>query len=89
MSFILKRDSLGFGDVKFFIMAGLWLGLSYLPYFLMLSGVFGVLFGFAWQYIKKEKLFPFGPALILSFVFILCIKNSPELNDLISHLLIL
>ncbi|MCB9991584.1 MAG: prepilin peptidase [Rhodospirillales bacterium] len=30
---ILKKNALGFGDVKFFAVAGLWLGWAYLPYF--------------------------------------------------------
>lgn len=67
MSRLLKKEALGFGDVKFFAVAGLWLGLSKFSLFLILSGVSGVLFALCWRFFKKETLFPFGPALILSF----------------------
>lgn len=71
----LKKEALGFGDVKFFCVAGLWLGIEVLPYFLMGSGVLGVVFALIWKKIKKTALFPFGPALIASF-YILLLYNG-------------
>ena len=76
MSIILKKDALGFGDVKFFAVAGLWLGLTALPTFMVISGIAGVAFGIAWQTIKKDPVFPFGPALIISFFITLMIDAS-------------
>ena len=73
---ILKKDSLGFGDVKFFAVAGLWLGLSSMGVFLILSGFLGVVFSVVWQKIKKEPVFPFGPALIASFYVVLLLQGS-------------
>jgi len=67
MKVILKKDALGFGDVKFFAVAGLWLGLAALPLFLMMGGVLGVVWGILWRFTVKDPVFPFGPALILSF----------------------
>lgn len=72
----LQKEALGFGDVKFFMVAGLWLGLDLLPYFLMFSGVFGILFGIIWQKITQSKLFPFGPSLIVSFYILLLYQGS-------------
>lgn len=63
---ILKKEALGMGDVKFFAMAGLWLGLSYLPFFLVCSGFFGVVLGIGYKIFLRKQVFPFGPALILS-----------------------
>ena len=58
------RAMLGFGDVKFFAVAGLWLNLTAIPVFLLLAGIFGVVFGTIWQKVLgKGKVFPFGPAL--------------------------
>lgn len=71
MEKILRKEALGFGDVKFFMIAGLWLGLGALPYFLMGSGILGVLLALVWQQIKKTSLFPFGPALIATFYILL------------------
>ncbi len=66
MHFFLKKEALGFGDVKFFALAGLWLGLSWLPAFLIGAGVLGLFWGVGWRIIFKKQEFPFGPALILS-----------------------
>lgn len=76
MEKILKKEALGFGDVKFFCVAGLWLGIEALPYFLMSAGVLGVIVALVWQKIKKTALFPFGPALIASFYILLLYQGS-------------
>lgn len=76
MTKVLKRDALGFGDVKFFAVAGLWLGISYLPAFYILSGVLGILFSIIWRSVKKEDVFPFGPALITSLYVLLLFEGS-------------
>ena len=68
MSKILRKDALGLGDVKFFEAAGIWLGVAFLPIFLILSGVFGVILGLAWKVFLHKDRFPFGPALIASFI---------------------
>ncbi|MDH5722146.1 MAG: prepilin peptidase [Alphaproteobacteria bacterium] len=70
-SAVLKKKALGLGDVKFAASAGIWLGITNLAYFLVLSGLMGVIIGLIWKYFVKEVHFPFGPALILSFCFIL------------------
>ena len=71
MSYALKRKTLGLGDVKFFAVAGLWLGLSLLPYFMIISGLFGIVLGLLWRFYHKDPIFPFGPALVLSFSCVL------------------
>ena len=68
---VVNKDSLGLGDVKFFFVAGFWLGLELLPYFLVFSGLLGILFGAAYKYISKKDAFPFGPALISTFFLLL------------------
>ena len=76
MTLVLKKEALGFGDVKFFAAAGLWLGLSNLAWFCMAAGVFGVAFGLAWQILRKDKIFPFGPSLIASLYVLLLLDGS-------------
>jgi len=76
MSKILKKDSLGFGDVKFFAVTGLWHGLTVLPIFAMMSGVLGIVFAVIWQWKTKKQLFPFGPALIASFYLLFLFDGS-------------
>ena len=59
------RDALGLGDVKFFAMAGLWLGPFGLPALMVASGVGGMVFAVAWRRLGGGRAFPFGPALAL------------------------
>lgn len=66
MEIMLKKEALGMGDVKFFAMAGLWLGVLYLPFFLIFAGLCGLLIGVFYRFYLKKQLFPFGPALILA-----------------------
>ena len=70
---LLGKDSLGFGDVKFFAVAGMGLGLEALLLFMIFSGGFGVLLALVWQLVTKSRIFPFGPALILAFFTLLLI----------------
>ncbi len=72
---ILKRNSLGFGDVKFFMVAGLWLGINTLPYFMILSGTLAIAFALGWRVVFKQDVFPFGPALIVSFYSLLLLQG--------------
>lgn len=71
VSSLLKKEAIGFGDVKLFGVAGLALGFEVLPSFLILSGALGVAFGTVWLTIRKENVFPFGPALIAAFYLLL------------------
>ncbi len=68
---------LGFGDVKFLFVAGVWLAsLNQLSVFIFYSGVLGVMTGILWKFISRDPRFPFGPALAIS-LFILVV--SPKL----------
>jgi prepilin signal peptidase PulO-like enzyme (type II secretory pathway) len=76
MEKLLKKEALGFGDVKFFAVAGLWLGVFQFSTFLLLSGVMGIVFALIWRKIMKTEVFPFGPALITSFFTHLLMSGS-------------
>jgi len=76
MEKILKKEALGFGDVKFFAAVGIWLGIPVLGYFCMIAGGIGVALGLVWKKITAEEVFPFGPALILSFYAVLLLQGS-------------
>ncbi len=69
----LKKEPLGWGDVKFFGAAGFWLGLNpdSLAYFMFVSGVSGILLALFWAKVKKEREFPFGPSIIIAFIVML------------------
>jgi len=72
---VLGKEALGFGDVKFFVVAGLWLGLFYLPFFLICAGIAGVAWGLFYRFVYKKPLFPFGPALIVSLYISIILKG--------------
>lgn len=71
-----KIPALGDGDIKLMSALSLGLELDQLPFWLAFSGGFGILTGIAWQKLKKEKAFPFGPALIIGFMMIYFKKFS-------------
>ena len=65
-----KKDAIGGGDIKLITICGLLLGIDVLPLFFLFSGLFGLIFGLIWQKVKKNEYFPFGPALITAFLFL-------------------
>ncbi len=79
---LTKKHGLGFGDVKFLPVAGLWVGINAIPPYLVLSGVLGVVTGLIWRSVTGSREFPFGPALAIS-MFIFAV--FPALGSLISY----
>ncbi len=75
----LKKDPLGWGDIKFAAAAGVWLGPDLMVYawFLLAAGLLGIVIALLWKAIKKEAEFPFGPALLAAFVLMLLLKPPP------------
>lgn len=65
------REGLGLGDVKFFGVAGLWLGPTGLPAFMVLGGGLGLFVGLVWRRLVSTREFPFGPALAAALFAIL------------------
>ncbi|MBI1272590.1 MAG: hypothetical protein GC131_00690 [Alphaproteobacteria bacterium] len=61
------KDMLGFGDVKFFGAAGLWLQPELLPWFLIIAGALGAVGGLLWQRAGGGEQSPFAPAMVIAF----------------------
>lgn len=81
-------EGLGFGDVKFFAVAGLWLGWKDLIPFFVLSGLLGTVLALFWRAIGRGKYFPFGPALGISLFLFVAYPEIPahfwvELQELL------
>lgn len=70
--FLRKKDGLGWGDVKFLFVAGVWMAsvVDWAP-FLFYAGMFGILTGLIWRAMGKGERFPFGPALAASLMLTL------------------
>lgn len=65
MDKLLKKESLGGGDIKLFFVMGLYLGLINGLLAMILSCIFGLIFVFAFKKKRKEP-FPFGPSISLA-----------------------
>jgi len=76
MEKLLKKEALGFGDVKFFAAVGVWVGIPAIGAFCIASGFIGVALALVWKSRTGEAVFPFGPALILSFYTVLLLQGS-------------
>jgi prepilin signal peptidase PulO-like enzyme (type II secretory pathway) len=74
-----KREALGMGDVKFLMVSGLFLGAETMLPFIFISGVLGVISAMAWRTFRKEREFPFAPALAMALLLCLIIPEAPRL----------
>ncbi len=70
------REALGFGDVKFFAVAGLWTGINGLADFMMISGLAGIIFAAGWRWRGGDAVFPFGPALAAGLYTVVLLAAS-------------
>lgn len=82
VSLALKKQAMGGGDIKFFAAAGIWLGPVVLPMFMMVAGACGVIFGLISRRLTGRAYFPFGPALIVSFIVALLMQKTVFLTIL-------
>lgn len=81
--FFTKKEGLGWGDIKFFAVAGLFLTPELIASFYFFSGIIGILLALVWRGINGSKEFPFGPALALSLY--LCLV-FPEISMVMDYL---
>lgn len=77
-----KKEGLGMGDVKFFVVAGIFLKLELLAIFFFIAGLVGLLTALLWKITGKGDRFPFGPSLAVSLLVLLVV---PEINDWWQH----
>ncbi len=73
MDKVLKRDSLGGGDIKLFAVVGLYLGIWPTLFTLVLACIFGLVFALLRKRFgnAEKKEFPFGPAIALASALML------------------
>lgn len=65
-------EMLGFGDVKFLMVAGIWMAsVEAWPPFLFFAGMLGVFTAMLWKWLGKGTHFPFGPALAAALLLLL------------------
>lgn len=78
---VLKKESMGWGDIKFFAAGGFWLGLNAFAgaYFMLVAGLSGVILALFWRQATGEREFPFGPSILTAFIAMLLCFGSPLL----------
>ncbi len=64
----LRREGLGFGDVKFIAISGFFITLNALHLFFFLAGFIGIIHGLIWRQLGLGKEFPFFPSLSVAML---------------------
>jgi prepilin signal peptidase PulO-like enzyme (type II secretory pathway) len=68
VSVILKKDSIGFGDVILLPVLTLFLEVKMIPYFITAAGLIGIIFGAMWKRLTDSEQFPFIPPISIAFI---------------------
>lgn len=78
---ILKKQCLGYGDMKLFAVIGLYLGMTAALFAIILSCVFGLLLAVTKIILQKQQAdhFPFGPCIALAS-WIMLLYGQPIVN---------
>lgn len=72
MDKVLKKETMGGGDIKLFFLVSLFLG----PFAGLLNVMISCVIGLVFVVALKQNKIPFGPSISLSAVICLCIGNS-------------
>ncbi len=64
--FVTKKDGLGWGDVKFLSLCGLWVPMQSIPLFLICVGCSGFIFGLLWRKMGRGDRFPLGVVIVIN-----------------------
>lgn len=72
------KEGLGWGDIKFFVVAGIWMGWFLMPIYLIIACVIGGGVGLVYKAMHKQVLFPFGPALIIALYITMIFRVELE-----------
>ncbi|MCR5343352.1 MAG: prepilin peptidase [Butyrivibrio sp.] len=78
MDSILKRDSLGGGDIKLYAVLGVYLGFAGAYELVLLSCIFGLIFALIRKMISRNasKEFPFGPSIASAAYLVLLFGDA-------------
>ena len=76
---MLKKESLGGGDVKMMFLFGLVLDPLLGTIAIFLGSIFALPMSLFLLYKNQEKMIPFGPFLLIAFTFLYFTKITPEI----------
>ncbi len=85
MSKVLKKEAMGFGDIKLLLMLGALNGISYTLPTLVLASIFGMIYFVALKILQRikegeEGMVPFGPFLLMG-ALVVHIRGEELLNS--------
>lgn len=66
--YFVNRKRLGLADAILIPCCLAWIEIDQIPLFLILCGTLGVITSVFWQWLYGEKEYPFGPAILFSFM---------------------
>ena len=72
---ILKKDTMGGGDIKLFFMAGMYFAWSVNVLVLFMSAIIGIIFGMLSKKNEKKQI-PFGPAVSVGYFLGMLVGNE-------------
>lgn len=76
--YVRKVDAIGLGDIKLASIAGLWIGIWYIPWMLLIGSILTLVGVALYTLLKKDvsltTRLPFGPGLAMGFYVTLLIK---------------
>lgn len=76
---ILKKEGMGFGDVKLMASLGLFLGVKNILVITLLSFIIGAIIGIILLVIRKKdksSYIPFGPFIVIAVIIIMFVKSD-------------
>ena len=79
MDKVLKKDTMGGGDIKLLFVIGMYLTLPECILMVMLACIIGIVMASILMKVDSETAFPFGPALAISAIATMLI-GSPIIN---------
>lgn len=74
---VLKKELIGFGDLKLFLVLSINNSIMFVLWLLIISSLFGIIYYLSLK--KKKDYFPFGPSIIMAYILLYIIKNELEI----------
>lgn len=78
------HDTIGSADLKLFAIGSMMLVIENIAAFILMSGLFGLLFGLYWRVNRKGVHFPFAPSIATSLYFCILFGAKLDFNLLVN-----
>jgi prepilin signal peptidase PulO-like enzyme (type II secretory pathway) len=81
-TFLLKKDSMGYGDIILIGVIGFWLGLFFTLVIILFASLFSISHWLFLKFIKENKtiILPFGSTLSLSTILVYIVDKTLQID---------